>query len=400
MNTYFPDFLYPFLSFLPPVISFIFLVIVALIMASIARKLIVKGLTKLNLTAYLLKWGIVKEETAGSNMVKSIGQLGYFLVILFFLPSILSGLNVDAAYNPIATMFDKFFAFIPNLIAAGLILFIGVYFCNFVKTLVKGLLTNVNLDALYKKATKQDEVPFDTAKLIDVLASVVYVLIFIPILTLALETLGISSISAPIVLILNQVLGVIPSILVAVVLLVVGSFVAKLVSNLLENILETSGIDQYSKYLSFKGESSYKISTLIAQAVRAILMIFFFVQAISVLNLEVLNTIGTAVIAYLPSVISSVAILILAIVGGNLLATFLANITGSKVLSESVRYGILVFAIFMALDQLQFAQNIVNATFVIVLGAAAVAFALAFGLGGRDFAAKQLEKLDNKIEKK
>lgn len=399
MSTYFPDFLYPFIAFLPPLVSFIVLVLVAFIIAAIVRKLIVKGLKKVNATSYLLKWGVAKEEAAADNLVKSLGQLGYFLVILFFLPSILSGLNVSTAYNPIASMFEKFFVFIPNMIAAGLILFVGVYFCNFIKTLVKGLLTNLKLDELYKKITKQDQVSFDTAKVIDVLASVVYVLIFIPILTLSLETLGIDSISAPIVLILNQVLGVIPSILVAVVLVVVGSFVAKLVSNLLENILETSGLDNYSKYLSFKGDSQYKISSVIAQVVRAILMIFFVVQAISVLNLEVFNSVGTAIIAYLPSVISSVAILILAVIGGNLLASFLSNVTGSKLLSEGVRYGIVVFAIFMALDQLNFAQNIVNTTFTIILGAAAVAFALAFGLGGRDFAAKQLEKLDKKLDK-
>lgn len=394
------DFIYPWLSFLPPVLDVVLLLIFAFVLASFVRKLAVKGLKTIQFSTYLQKWGVVKEEAAGDNLVKSLGQLAYFVVILFFLPSILSGLNVNSPVNPIATMFEKFFAFVPNVIAAGLILFVGVYFCQFVKTVVKGLLTNLKLAELYQKLTKQDKVAFDTDKVIDVLASVVYVLIFIPILTLALETLGVTSISTPIVNILNQFVGVIPSLLVAVILLLVGAFVAKLVSNLLENILETSGVDQYSKYLSFKEDTTYQISGLIAQAVRAILMIFFVVQALSVLNLEVLNAIGTAIIAYLPAVISSVLILVLAIIGGNLLSAFLGNLSGSSLLAGAVRYGILVLAIFMALDQLQLAQNIVHATFTIVLGASAVAFALAFGLGGREFAAKQLEKLNQKIDKK
>ena len=52
----------------------------------------------------------------------------------------------------------------------------------------------------------------------------------------------------------------------------------------------------------------------------------------------------------------------------------------------------------MVLDQLNFATTIVNAAFIFVIGGLSVAFALAFGLGGRDFAAKQLEKLDQKVE--
>ena len=53
----------------------------------------------------------------------------------------------------------------------------------------------------------------------------------------------------------------------------------------------------------------------------------------------------------------------------------------------------------MVLDQLNFASNIVSTAFIFIIGGIAVAFALAFGLGGRDFAHKQLEKLDDKVDK-
>ncbi|MDY5974516.1 MAG: hypothetical protein SPJ10_06490, partial [Streptococcus hyovaginalis] len=141
-------------------------------------------------------------------------------------------------------------------------------------------------------------------------------------------------------------------------------------------------------------------STVLANMVSAIILVFFFVQALATLNLSVLNTIGLAVIAYLPAVISSLAILGLAIVLGNVLAGFIAKSTSSKALGEVVRYGLIALAIFMALDQLNIAQTIVQTTFTIILGAVAVAFALAFGLGGKAFAARQLEKLENFLNKK
>ncbi|HEO8608972.1 TPA: mechanosensitive ion channel [Streptococcus suis] len=377
----------------------IVLVIIAFSLASLLRKLTLSGLNKIQFSQKLQEWGVIKPEDNGQSLIKTLGQLVYFLVILFFLPSILSGLNISSTVDPISSMFEKFFAFIPNMIAAGLILFVGTFFCKFIKGLLTGVLERLDIDTWYAKVTGQEKLPIDTKQLISVLSTVVYVLIFIPILTLALETLGITSISQPIVTILNQVIGILPHVLVALVLIAVGSFVAKLIGNLLENLLETAGINAYSKYLFTKEEANFELSAIITQVVRAIIIVFFFIQAIQVLNLEVFNAVGSALLGYLPSLISAIAIVILAIIASNLVANFLQKVTDSPLVITIVRYLMIVFAVFMALDQLKFAQHIVQSTFTIVLGALAVAFALAFGLGGRDFAARQLEKLEKKIDK-
>ncbi|WP_105145010.1 mechanosensitive ion channel [Streptococcus suis] len=390
---------YPLLSALPGVIRMLVLVIIAFSLASLLRKLTLSGLNKIQFAQKLQEWGVIKPEDNGQSLIKTLGQLVYFLVILFFLPSILSGLNISSTVDPISSMFEKFFAFIPNMIAAGLILFVGTFFCNFIKSLLVAFLERLDIDTWYAKVTGQEKLPIDTKQLISVLATVVYVLVFIPILTLALETLGITSISQPIVTILNQVIGILPHVLVALVLIAVGSFVAKLIGNLLENLLETAGINNYSKYLFAKEEANFELSAIITQVVRAIIIVFFFIQAIQVLNLQVFNAVGSALLAYLPSLISAIAIVILAIIASNLVANFLQKITDSPLVITIVRYLMIVFAVFMALDQLKFAQHIVQSTFTIVLGALAVAFALAFGLGGRDFAARQLEKLEKKIDK-
>ncbi|HFI2473302.1 TPA: mechanosensitive ion channel [Streptococcus suis] len=399
MTTIIDSLFYPLLSALPGVIRMLVLVIIAFVLAGLLRKLTLAGLNKIQFSQKLQEWGVIKPEDNDQALIKTLGQLVYFLVILFFLPSILSGLNISSTVDPISSMFEKFFAFIPNMIAAGLIIFVGTFFCKFIKGLLTGVLERLDIDAWYTKVTDQEKLPFDSKQIISVLSTVVYVLIFIPILTLALETLGITSISQPIVTILNQVIGILPNVLVALILIAVGSFVAKLIGNLLENLLETAGINNYSKYLFAKEEANFELSAIITQVVRAIIIVFFFIQAIQVLNLEVFNSVGSALLAYLPSLISAVAIVILAIIASNLVANFLQKVTDSPLVITIVRYLIIVFAVFMALDQLKFAQHIVQSTFTIVLGALAVAFALAFGLGGRDFAARQLEKLEKKIDK-
>ena len=126
--------------------------------------------------------------------------------------------------------------------------------------------------------------------------------------------------------------------------------------------------------------------------------LFFTVEALNALNLDVLNTVGSALIAYIPNVLIALIILGLGIFGGRFVGNFIAENTHSKWIAEIVKAIFAVFAVFMALEQLDFASSIVNTAFLFIIGGLAVAFALSFGLGGRDFARKQLDKLDHKID--
>ncbi|MGX7074590.1 mechanosensitive ion channel [Globicatella sanguinis] len=386
-------------SALPGLLGAALLLVIALFMAFLTKKLTTKGLDKVEFDSKLQKWGMAKNDEESNIFIETIGSLVYFVTILLFTPFIFTGLNLSGVADPVIIMLDKFWDFIPNLLVSVMIIIIGSYLCKFIKKLSRNLFEGIDVDRWYRKLIGQQETAeFVTeTRLADVLSSIIYVLIYIPIITVALQILGVSTISDPIVSVLNQIVSVIPNVLAAVVLVIIGNFIAKLVTDLIESMLKTSGIDKYSQYLNFKGETSILISNVSAQIIQAVLMIFFLVEAISVLQLDVLNSIGNSIIAYLPAVVSSVIILAVGIIGGNVLATFLAKVSGSKLFGEFIRYGVIIFAVFMTLDQLKFAQTIVNTSFTMLLGAFAVAFALAFGLGGRDFAAKQLEKADRAL---
>ncbi|NLJ18031.1 mechanosensitive ion channel [Globicatella sulfidifaciens] len=386
-------------SALPGLLGAALLLVIALFMAFLAKKLTTKGLDKVEFDSKLQKWGMAKNDEESNIFIETIGSLVYFVTILLFTPFIFTGLNLSGVADPVIIMLNKFWDFIPNLLVSVMIIIIGSYLCKFIKKLSRNLFEGIDVDRWYRKLIGQQETAeFVTeTRLADVLSSIIYVLIYIPIITVALQILGVSTISDPIVSVLNQIVSVIPNVLAAVVLVIIGNFIAKLVADLIESMLKTSGIDKYSQYLNFKGETSILISNVSAQIIQAVLMIFFLVEAISVLQLDVLNSIGNSIIAYLPAVVSSVIILAVGIIGGNVLATFLAKVSGSKLFGEFIRYGVIIFAVFMTLDQLKFAQTIVSTSFTMLLGAFAVAFALAFGLGGRDFAAKQLEKADRAL---
>lgn len=392
------------LAFLPALLGAILLFLLAWLIATLVKKAIVKGLQAIHFDQKLVSWGIANTIEDGKQMIGSLGKVFYYLIWLFFIPGILQRLGLGNIAAPITNMFDSFLAFIPKLFGAAVILVIGYFVAKFIKELVQNLLETVNIDRYVRKYTSKvsDTSPGQVEKqkytVAKVLANTVFVVILIPIVTIALETLQIKSISEPIVNVLNQVLAAIPNILVAVILLIAGGIIAKLVGDLLEGLLETSGINRYSKYLNTKGSNDISLSNVIAKIVQTVIVVFFLVEALNTLNLQILNTIGVAIISYLPSVLFGLIILGLGIVGGNMLSAFLKDSTGSAMVGAVVKYLIYVMAIFMTLDQLQFASTIVNTAFLFIIGGLAVAFALAFGLGGRSFAQKQLEKLDEKIE--
>lgn len=396
-----------FVALLPGLLGALLLLVLAWIIATLVKKAVVKGLTALHFDNKLVKWGVAPTVEDAQRMINSLGKVFYYLIWLFFIPGILAQIGLANIALPITNMFDNFMAFLPKLFGAVIILAIGYFVAKFVKELVQSLLESINVDRWLSKYTQAPNpsgqnsastVAVQKNTIARVLANVAFVIVLIPVLTMALETLQIRSISEPIVNVLNQVLAAIPNILVAVILLIVGTLIARFVADLLEGLLENAGINRFSHYLNPTGTSSLNLSQIIAKIVQAVIIVFFTVEALNAVNLEVLNTIGLAIISYLPSILIGLIILGLGIFGGNALSAFLKESTGSSLLGEVVKYMLYVLAVFMTLDQLQFASTIVNTAFLFIMGALAVAFALAFGLGGREFAKLQLQKLDNKIE--
>lgn len=392
-----------FLSLLPGLLGAILLLVLAWIVATLVRKAIVKGLDAIDFNNKLVKWGVANTVQDGDRIIRSIGQVFYYLIWLFFIPGILSQIGLSNIAAPITNMFDSFLAFLPKLFGAAVILAIGYFIAKFVKELVQNLLETINIDRFiskYTQATSKEpgQVAEQQNTLARVLANVVFVFVLIPVLTVALETLEIRSISEPIVNVLNQVLAAIPNILVAVILLIAGALIAKFVADLIEGLLDNSGINRLSRYINPSGKSGMRLSRIIAKVVQAVIIVFFAVEALNALNLEVLNTIGIAIIRYLPSVLIGLIILGLGIFGGNALSSFLKDSTGSAMTGQVVKYLLYVLAIFMTLDQLNFASTIVNTAFLFIIGGLSVAFALSFGLGGQEFAKRQLQKLDTKID--
>jgi hypothetical protein len=257
------------------------------------------------------------------------------------------------------------------------------------------MLKRFNIDKLQEKAGVGGD---ESVTFSSMISYVIYVIILIPIIIAALQTLNITAISQPATVVLDQIFTIIPQVIVAIILIVIGTYVAKITGKLLSNLLSSVGADAVTKKIVSTENSKMKdfsLSKVIGEVVKYIIILLFTVQALNVIKLDVLQSVGEAIIAYLPFVISAIIIMGVALFFAAWIESFMRKKHPNAGLTTViVKYAIIIIAVFMTLIQLDIATSIVNAAFIIVLGAIAIAFAIAFGIGGREFAAKTMEKLN------
>ncbi|WP_084405878.1 mechanosensitive ion channel [Alteribacter aurantiacus] len=402
---------------IPNVIIALLLLLLAYIVAKVVRGIIVKGFGKLGASRGLVRSRLVTSEEQGREILKSIGNVFFFLVFILFLPSILAALNMQTVAQPISNMVEQFLTFLPNVFAAAVILIIGYFIAKLVRNLVHNLFLSLNIDHWFNRlGHSTTATPADTASppapgekpaaqskqtLANILSTFVFVIIMIPIVTVALETLNIQTVSEPITAVLNTVLTMIPNVFVAIILVIVGYYLAKFISDLLISLLHRTGINSVYDFIGMEPREGnrFDLANIIGQVVKVLIIVFFTVEALNVLQLNVLNQIGNAIIIYLPLLVSALLILGLAFVGGTLLQGIIKRYTNSPFSAALVKYIVITFAVFMALDQLGFATTIVNIGFLLILGGLSVAFAISFGIGGRDFAKRNLDRFERKIQR-
>jgi len=198
----------------------------------------------------------------------------------------------------------------------------------------------------------------------------------------------------------------IPKLIGFLLILLVGWIVASALSKALTWLLKKVGFERMATRIGLtRMEQQIGVNLNTAEILGKVLYWFvfliFLVSAVDALGLTTVSNILTQVIAYIPNVFVAILVLFL----GTLVATFMADIVrgatssarigNPSVFANIARYAILGFAGLVALEQLQIAPALLNILFTAIVGAAALAFGLAFGLGGRDTAARFLDRSGN-----
>ena len=349
------------------------------------------------------------EETVGHQL----GTIAKLIIWLVGIMAALQFLGVGQILQPINELVTEIFAFLPHLLAAGLIFFVGLVVARIVRRLVETVLTAANIDGLLARMgigdiagtlrTDPAAVPAGTtpgatrASLARAAGVLVYALIIIPVAIAALQALGIDSISGPATAMLNEILVAIPHVLAAVVWIVIAFVAGRFIKAIIESVLPAMRFDDAIRSTGVlpTGASPSRIVANIAM-----------VAIILAASIEAANAVGGDTIAIFLAQVTALGGKVifgtLIIVVGVFLARIVSNLVGSGTGEGGFAQTIILYAIIalftaIGLTFMGLADQIVMLAFGLILGSAAVAMAVAFGLGGREAAGRLAERWVDRI---
>lgn len=405
------NFLEQIFAYLPRIGGAALLLGVAWVIATLIKALVSRGLAWFNLDDRLSQQAGIERGSSPFVLNETIANILYWFVFLLFIPLVLSTLNISGLIAPLESLINTFFQAIPRIITAGLILVFGWLVARVVRGIVTNLMVSIGSDQfgtrLGLKANTQEGVSLSSLT-----GTIVYVLILIPAVVAALNELSIEAISEPAVLMLERILEAVPAVLMAAVVLVgfyfVGKFVADLVTSVLtnvgfDNILSMLGLPELSvpaaaeaqPTLDAEGRPTTTIrspsrtpSEVVGLLALVGIVLFGAITATEILGFDQLTDIVRAILRVSAQVLSGLVVFAVGLYLANLAYRLVSAMGGgqAKILAQTARISVIALVGAMALQQMGVATNIVNLAFGLLLGAVAVAVAIAFGLGGRDVA--------------
>lgn len=375
-------------NFLPDFIGALVILLIGYLLAKGLKKLVIYAFSKTSIDERLA------EKVGLPFRIDSfIGNILYYLTIVYVLIIVLGMLGIEGVLAPLQNMLDEFLSYLPNILGAGIIGTIGYVLAKLVSEGASALLSNTS-----KFLKEKSDVTFDVS---GVLKKVIFAFIFVPILIVALETLQIKSISVPATNMLNSMMAAIPKIIAAAVIITVFYIVGRFVIGFIIDLLKGLGVDAMAEKIGVEAvigkESS--LSKIVGNIAFFFIMFSGVMSAVEKLELTQL----TETLQILFELSGRVFFGLIILIFGNFVAT-LASITTknsqeNKWLPGIVYYTVLGLFLAITMDTIGVGEEIVNLAFGLILGAVAVAFALAFGLGGREAANTLTKRWLNKNDK-
>lgn len=408
------NFLNQLIGFLPNLVGAGILLATAWFLATIVKIITVRSLQAFNLDERL---NPEPEDRAPSlnqlSLSDTIGNALYWFIFLLFLAPVLDTLGLRQALLPVQALITEVLLILPNILAAILIAVVGWFIANVVRRIVTNLLATTGIDHLGSRLGLSAAA--GVQPLSSILGTIVYVLILIPVAIAALNALRIDAISVPAIAMLQQVLNALPAIFTAVAILIVAYFVGRFVADLVTSILTNLGFNNIFTILGLTTPSRrIEISTEpttahipsrtpseIAGIVALVgIMLFATVAAVNILNIPALTALVSGIVIIFGRILAGLAIFAIGLFLANLAFNIITS-SGERqaeILGQVARIAIIALVSAMALQQIGVASDIVNLAFGLLLGAIAVAIALAFGLGGRDIAREQVQEWLNSFK--
>jgi hypothetical protein len=344
------------------------------------------------------------EETVGHQL----GTIAKLIIWLVGIMAALTYLGVGQILAPINELVTLIFAFLPRLIGFGLILFVGFVVARIVQRLVETVLIAANIDGLLgrmgigsapprARASRAATPGTARASIARAAGVLVFAIIIIQIAIAALQVLGIEAISGPAIAMLNQIYAALPRILAAALWIGIAFVIGRFLKTIIESILPPTGFDDAVRSTGVLPESA-SASRIVANVAMIAIILAASIEAARQLGGDDIAIFLAQVTALGGKVIFGTLIIVVGIFLARIISNLVGSGTGEGGFAQTlVRYAIVALFTAIGLTFMGLADQIVMLAFGLILGSAAIATAIAFGLGGREAAGRVANRWADRI---
>jgi len=373
--------------YIPRLIAAGVLLLVAWLVAAVLRFLTRKILHLVKLDERLTKAGAVGEgENAG--FTEPLATAVFWFVILLFLPSILVALGLNSLAVMLTGVFDTIVGWIPFVLMAVLIAIVGWIGARIIRQITISFLTAFGVDKLGQKAGIGED-----RSLSKILGNILFYALLAIVLIAALDALQLTVISEPLTAMLTDIVAFIPGLLGAIIILILAYFIGRMIANIVKDLLANVGFDSLPERLGLGWSATTSPSDWAGSLTLIVILIFASTYAAEVLGSQFLVVALSQFIGFLWQVFLAAIIFAFGLYFAKLAYSIIAS-TGmdhANLLGRLAQLAIIIFAGAIALQTLEVANDIVNLAFGIILAGAAFAAALAFGLGSKEIAGREVD---------
>lgn len=378
-------------SYGPNVVYAVIILIATYLAALLVKWVMATGIDKIPLVAKANE-----KDSTSKSIGASFGSAGFWIVILIGLVMALERLGLTSVSNSIRGAVDAIFAYLPQVIGAILTFFIFFIVARVAKQATVASLAAAQADTAPEKLGLSS----GPVKITGTAGAIVFALILIPGAIAALNVLDIDAITGPTVAMLNEVTDAIPNIFVAVIIITLFAAIAKFVTGLLKKVLPNTGLDGAVAGTGVLdgADDGVTASNILASIAGLAILLLGLIQGAYTLGFEPLNYALDTVLHMGVQILFGAVIIFAGVMVSGLVARAIraSGDEAADVAALVMRWIIIILSVILGVSRMGLDPSgdfITSAALIILIGAS-LAGGLAFGLGGKEWAARQLDKLN------
>ncbi len=341
---------------------------------------------------------LFKDRAASISIEAAVAKTVFWIMMLFVIMAACQALALDVVTDPLNALLTKITSYLPNFIGAILLATVAILIAVTLKKALYNILTSFNVDG--KVNQQMGDEPVKQVSLAKSLSEALFYGILLLFLPQILNTLQLEGLE-PVKEMVGKVIGFVPNLFSAAIIMVIIYFVARIIQRLISNLLASVGFDKILPLLGFKEDavsSKNSPSTIVGYVIFGVLIFLGLSQVFETLQLETISNQVTELFDGIFQILVGTIIFGIGLIVSNLAARAIKNsgINHADLIATISRIAILIFVGAMALRTTNLAPEIVNLAFGALIVGLALALSLAFGLGGREHAARFLDKAEKK----